>query len=95
MGGHISPQKCGTSDVPPLAMGLLLPRILLLEDLWVTGARAQSMAHALKETGAAAVVVVALGRQINHDHPPSRPLLNAARQTPFDLSRCAIDDLSI
>ncbi len=59
MGGHISPQKCGTSDVPPLAMGLLLPRILLLEDLWVTGARAQSMAHALKHAGAHTVITVA------------------------------------
>lgn len=81
--------------VPPFATGQLPPTVLLLEDLWVTGARAQSMAHALKQTGAAAVVVVALGRQINHGHPPSRPLLEAARQTPFDLSRCAIDDLSI
>jgi hypothetical protein len=69
------------------------PRILLLEDLWVTGARAQSMAHALKQAGATTVVTVALGRQINHDHLPSRPLLEAARRASFDLDRCAIDDL--
>jgi len=37
-------------------------RVLLLEDLWVTGARAQSMAHALKRSGAASVIIVALGR---------------------------------
>ncbi|OLB76011.1 MAG: hypothetical protein AUI14_19840 [Actinobacteria bacterium 13_2_20CM_2_71_6] len=80
--------------VPPFTAGPSSPRVLLLEDLWVTGARAQSMAHALKETGAAAVVVVALGRQVNHGHPPSRPLLDTARHTPFDLNRCAIDDLS-
>ena len=48
------------------------------------------MAHALTQAGAAAV---ALGRQINHDHPPSRPLPDAARRTPFDLSHCATDDL--
>jgi predicted amidophosphoribosyltransferase len=66
-------------------------RVLLVEDLWVTGARAQSMAHALREAGAAAVVVVALGRHVNHAHPPSRPLLRAA---PFDLRRCALDDLA-
>jgi hypothetical protein len=81
--------------LPPFAAGQPPPRVLLLEDLWVTGARAQSMAHALKQAGAGTVVTVALGRQINHDHPPSRPLLEAARQTPFNLSRCAIDDLSI
>ncbi len=52
------------------------------------------MAHALKQAGAATVVTVALGRQINHDHPPSRPLLETAQQTPFDLNRCALDDLS-
>jgi hypothetical protein len=69
-------------------------RVLLIEDLWVTGARAQSMAHALKLVGATSVVIVALGRQINHTHPPNGPLLDAARPTPFDLSRCAIDDLA-
>jgi predicted amidophosphoribosyltransferase len=77
--------------IPPLAANQPPPRILLLEDLWVTGARAQSMAHALKHAGAATVVTVALGRQINHAHPPNRPLLEAARQTPFNLNRCAID----
>jgi hypothetical protein len=52
------------------------------------------MAHALKKAGAATVVAVTLGRQINHDHTPSRPLLDTARLQTFDLSRCAIDDLS-
>jgi hypothetical protein len=79
---------------PPLAAAAQTPpRILLLEDLWVTGARAQSMAHALKQADATTVVTVALGRQINHDHPPSRPLLEAARKTSFDFNRCAIEDL--
>lgn len=81
--------------VPPLAVTRTPPRILLLEDLWVTGARAQSMAHALKHASAATVITVALGRQINHNHPPSRPLLETARKAPFDSNRCALDDLSI
>src|SRR5205814_9275934 len=48
--------------VPPLAAAQAPPRILLLEDLWVTGARAQSMAHALKHAGATTIVTVTLGR---------------------------------
>lgn len=68
------------------------PRVLLIEDLWVTGARVQAMAHALKKAGASTVVAVALGRQINHDHAPSRPVFEAARAQAFDLSRCAVDD---
>lgn len=70
------------------------PRVLLLEDLWVTGGRAQSMAHALKAAGAASVVLVALGRRVNSGYEPSRPLLEAAKRVrPFALGRCALDDL--
>jgi hypothetical protein len=78
---------------PPIASATA-PRVLLVEDLWVTGGRVQAMAHALKKAGAATVVAVILGRQINHDHTPSRPLLDRAHQQAFDLSRCAIDDLT-
>jgi hypothetical protein len=67
-------------------------RVLLVEDLWVTGARVQSLAHALRQAGATAVVAVTLGRQIKHDHAPSRPLLDIARKRPFQLDHCTIDD---
>jgi hypothetical protein len=70
------------------------PRVLLLEDLWVTGARAHSMAHALKLAGAATVVTVASGRQMNHIFPPNRAILDKARHKPFDLDRCPPDDFS-
>jgi len=93
--GNVREFACDRFQVLPLAATPSPPRVLLLEDLWVTGARAQSMAHALKKAGAAAVVAVALGRQINHDHPPNRSLLEAARQAPFDISRCAIDDVYV
>ena len=39
-------------------------RVLLLDDTWTTGSRAQSAAAALKLAGAARVVVVVLGRHI-------------------------------
>jgi hypothetical protein len=69
------------------------PRVLLLEDLWVTGARAQSMAHALKIAGAGSVVVVTLGRQLKLGFPPAARLFGQARTAAFDLTKCALDGL--
>ncbi len=40
-------------------------RVLLLDDTWTTGSRAQSAAAALKLAGATRVVVVVLGRHLN------------------------------
>lgn len=39
--------------------------MLLIEDTWVTGGRAQSASAALREAGAERIAVVALGRYIN------------------------------
>jgi predicted amidophosphoribosyltransferase len=69
-------------------------RILLLDDLWVTGARAQSMAHALKRAAAESVIIVTLGRQVRISHPTSQPILDGISRIPFALERCALDQLS-
>jgi hypothetical protein len=66
-------------------------RVLLLEELWVTGSRAQSMAHALKSAGAASVVIVALGRRMNRRFEPTVPVLSAAGRSQFNLAACALD----
>jgi hypothetical protein len=42
-------------------------RAVLLDDTYVTGARAQSAAAALRRAGAAAVVVVPVGRVLRPD----------------------------
>jgi hypothetical protein len=65
--------------------------VLLLDDTWTTGARAQSLAHALKTTGAATVATVVLGRHVNPEHRLSRPLLSAIADPIFDISRCAAE----
>ncbi len=65
--------------VPTFPSAEVPVRVLVLEDLWVTGARAQSMAHALKRAGAASVVVVALGRHVNLAYQGSQALLDTAR----------------
>ncbi len=66
-------------------------RVLLLEDTWTTGARAQSLAHAVKRSGADSVAIVPLGRHVNPKHGPSRQLLDAVATATFDISRCAAE----
>lgn len=68
------------------------PRVLILEDLWVTGSRPQSLAHAVKKAGAESVVTVALGRRVNLSFGPSVPLLAQATSKPFDIEHCALED---
>jgi adenine/guanine phosphoribosyltransferase-like PRPP-binding protein len=68
-----------------------LQRVLLLDDTWTTGGRIQSLSYALKVAGARSVVAVILGRHINPDWDPSRPIIEAIRQRPFDINRCVLD----
>jgi len=53
--------------------------VLVVEDTWVSGGSAQSVAVALKLAGAARVVVVVLGRHVNLAHPRSASLAPALR----------------
>lgn len=68
-------------------------RVLLLDDTWTTGGRVQSLAFALKAAGAVAVAAVVIGRRVNPEFGPSKPLVDRLRTAPeFDLTRCALDD---
>lgn len=68
-------------------------RLLLLDDTWTTGGRVQSLAFALKAAGAIAVAAVVIGRRVNPDYAPSKPLIDRLRTAPeFDLTHCALDD---
>ena len=66
-------------------------RALILDDTWTTGARAQSLAHALKIAGAESAGIVVLGRHVNPDHAPSARLLTALDKKVFDPSVCALE----
>jgi hypothetical protein len=69
-------------------------RVLLVDDTWTTGSRAQSLAYALKAAGAAGVAAVILGRHVNPDYGPSKTLVDRLRAAPwFDLRHCVLDDL--
>jgi len=47
--------------------------LTLVEDAYVTGATAQSAAHALTQAGATVTNITAIGRRINPAHTPGHP----------------------
>lgn len=53
-------------------------RIAVLEDTYVTGATAQSAAHALRHAGAKVIAIIAIGRRINPQHAPGHPAFSYA-----------------
>jgi len=62
-------------------------RVLLIEDMWVTGATAQSAAYALRSAGAEAVAILALGRYVDASYADdARRLIDQAMADP---DRCA------
>jgi hypothetical protein len=63
-------------------------RAILLDDLYVSGARAQSAAAALRRAGARATVVVPLGRLLRPDRVPSHARF-LRRHTRGDGDPCA------
>jgi hypothetical protein len=69
--GHMRPDG-RAFEVPAAARGAVGDRrTVLLDDTYVSGARAQSAAAALRGAGAHAVVIVALGRVLRPDRSPA------------------------
>jgi phosphoribosylpyrophosphate synthetase len=67
-------------------------RVLVVDDTWTTGGRVQALSCALKSQGAAGVAAVVLGRHVNPDYGPARPLITRLRAEPwFDLGRCVLE----
>jgi glutamine phosphoribosylpyrophosphate amidotransferase len=65
--GHMRPDA-GAFEVPAgLAVTVAGRRAVLLDDTYVSGARAQSAAAALRRAGARSVVIVVLGRVLRPD----------------------------
>jgi hypothetical protein len=65
--GHMHPSARAFTVPPTLRCRVADRRLVLLDDTYVSGARAQSAATALRRAGAASVVVVALGRVLRPD----------------------------
>jgi hypothetical protein len=66
--------------------------VLILEDTWTTGARAQSLACALKAAGAHTVSTVVLGRHLDPAFGHAKRLRAAIAGPIFDTTRCAAED---
>jgi hypothetical protein len=64
--------------------------VLVLDDVWTTGANAQSAALALRRAGACAVSVVVAGRWLSPDHPLTAPFVAASLTGEYDLSVCPV-----
>jgi hypothetical protein len=60
--GHMRPSARAFAVPPTLRCRVADRRLILLDDTYVSGARAQSAAAALRRAGACSVVVVCLGR---------------------------------
>ncbi len=78
--------------------GLSGQAVLVIDDTWTTGGRAQSAASALKAAGAGAVGIVAIGRHFNR-LPAGQEYADAAeayykraRDRGWDWSKCCLCD---
>jgi hypothetical protein len=83
--GHTRASDIGFS--PSRAVGGA--RIVLLDDTWTTGARAQSAASALQSHGARVLAIVVVGRLVDPAHSPlARRWWRDQAAEPFNLDRC-------
>ncbi|HVT41714.1 MAG TPA: hypothetical protein VHD39_01935, partial [Acidimicrobiales bacterium] len=65
--GHMHPDRGAFALAPSASAGVGDRRVLLLDDTYVSGARAQSAAAALRRAGARAAVIVVAGRVLRPD----------------------------
>jgi hypothetical protein len=68
---HMSPDAGAFTVAPEARPALTGGRCLLIDDTYVSGARAQSAAATLRRAGATAVVIVALGRVLRPGRVPA------------------------
>lgn len=78
--GHMQPSARAFAVPPTLRCRVAGRSLILLDDTYVSGARSQSAAAALRRAGAASVVVVALGRVLRPDRVPAHADFLARRR---------------
>ena len=67
------------------------PAVLLVDDTWTTGGRAQSAAIALHDAGAARVAVVVLGRHFDRDFGSGETYYQQAKTRKFTWDTCCLE----
>lgn len=88
--GHMRPSARAFAVPPTLRSRVTDKRLVLLDDTYVSGARAQSAAASLRRAGAASVVVVALGRVLRPDRVRAHAAFLCQRQ-PGDAAHLLAD----
>ncbi len=87
--GHMHPSSRAFVVVPSLRPATAGRRVVLLDDTYVSGSRAQSTAASLRRAGASSVVIVVLGRVLRPDRVPAHAaFLSALRRAD------ALDDVT-
>jgi hypothetical protein len=88
--GHMRPDLAAFVADPSSVDGA---RVVLLDDTYVSGSRAQSVAAALRSAGARAMLIVPLGRTIRPDRLARHAALLRKSRTRRDqhCARCALD----
>jgi hypothetical protein len=67
------------------------PAVLLVDDTWTTGGRAQSAAIALHDAGAARVAVVVLGRHFDREFGSGETYYQQAKARKFTWDTCCLE----
>jgi hypothetical protein len=63
--------------------------VLVVEDTWVSGAKAQSVALTLKDAGASNVTVLAIGRWLRYDWNDHKTFIEELHE-PYDAQVCPV-----
>lgn len=84
-------QRAQASDRFRATTDLTGATVLVIDDVWTTGAHAQSAAAALKVAGASGVAVLAIGRWLNPEYGDSATWLAHHRKPRWDWEQCCLE----
>jgi hypothetical protein len=87
--GHMHPNDRAFALGDELDVEIAGARVLLLDDTYVSGARSQSAAAALRRSGAASVAIVPLGRVLRPDRSEAHAVFLKQARRQRDDGHCA------
>jgi predicted amidophosphoribosyltransferase len=88
--GHMRPNACAFVVPPSLRTAVHGARTILLDDIYVSGSRAQSAAAALRLCGARTVLIVPLGRVLRPEKSGEHAAFDRAAGGAGHRARCVV-----
>ncbi|WP_162815400.1 phosphoribosyltransferase [Microbacterium arborescens] len=64
--------------------------VVVLDDAWATGSKAEGVAMAARREGATEVTIITIGRIVNTSYSPAQPLLQLVGGTTWDWRQCPV-----